>query len=108
MDSPEPGFVCLCVRVACVTWQDSESTYLMYATGRRLCRSCLVTLQLRKRHDVFWSLYDLVSPSDDTITLDVVLEDGSMDPFVMAVTRKRDYRALLSQVWPAGLKRDVM
>ena len=43
----------------------------MWATGRRLCDTCLVTLQLQRRHDLFWLLYSLVSPSPDVVMIEV-------------------------------------
>lgn len=78
--------------------QDSESTFVMYASGRRHVRSCLVTLQLRKRHDVFWTSVDYLYPTDDCVTIEAVLNAEDVDPFVLAVVRKKDYRHVYSQV----------
>lgn len=78
--------------------RDSCSSFLYYATGSRSCSGVLVRINLCKRHDLFMLIWNVFTPSKDTVTIEVSLDDDDIEPMVFAVTRKRDVKKLLQDV----------
>jgi hypothetical protein len=72
--------------------KESHSTFKFYASGRRNCQGVLCTLELRKRHDLFGLALALVdlSTTRDTLTVEVQMNEDTMDPFVFAIVRKKE------------------
>lgn len=68
--------------------KDSQSCYRFYASGRRHCTGMLVTINLRKRHDLF-SLVAEPGGSEDSVVIEIPMLDEAMEPFVFAICRKR-------------------
>jgi hypothetical protein len=64
--------------------KESAHEYKFYASGRRNCQSCLVTLHLRRRQDLAHVLFGLVSPSADRMVMDVALPAGKAPPATVA------------------------
>ena len=66
-----------------------------------------LNLQLKKRQDLFSLLLDFVTPVDDIMvvllgsahkqTVDIPLDPESVQPFVFALCRKRDYKSVHSE-----------
>ena len=60
-------------------------------------------IQLKKRQDLFSLLLDFITPVDDIMvvvsimTVDIPLNPESMQPFVFALCRKRDYKSVHSE-----------
>lgn len=78
--------------------RDSPSSFLYYATGSRACEGVLVRIGLANRHDLFMLGWSLLSSVDDTVTIEVSLDDEDVEPMVFAVTPKRRQRQLLQEV----------
>lgn len=78
--------------------RDSCSSFLYYATGSRSCSGVLVRINLRSRHDLFMLIWNFFTPSEDTVTIEVSMDDDDMEPMVFAVTRKRDVKKLQQDV----------
>ncbi|VDM23960.1 unnamed protein product [Hydatigera taeniaeformis] len=85
--------------------RESDSLYTLWCSGRVACTGMMVELRLMKRQDLpSLLLYWLHRPksgvsaasiaSDDRVVVKVVLEDGEMDTWVMAVGVKRSITAL--------------
>jgi len=74
--------------------KDSQSCFKFYASGRRHCSGMLATLELRKRHDLFSMLLSVLdlSPSRDTLTLEVPMNADEMEPLVFAVVPRKAER----------------
>jgi hypothetical protein len=71
--------------------KESEYQYRLYGSGRRFISGCLVTLDLKRRQDLFSSflaLFDVVQ-SEDTMTLDFALDESEVENFAFAVVRKK-------------------
>eukprot|EP00741_Cyanophora_paradoxa_P019542 tig00021127_g18864.t1 len=69
--------------------KESQWEFKMYSTGRTSCQYAITQLTLKKRHDLFMMLANLVQPTKDTMTVTVAMNDDEMDPFVFAAVRKR-------------------
>lgn len=64
-------------------------------------------IQLKKRQDLFSLLLDFITPVEDIMvvvsimiqprTVDIPLNPESMQPFVFALCRKRDYKSVHSE-----------
>lgn len=78
--------------------RDSCDSFLYYATGSRKCSGVLVTINLAHRHDLFSLLWNMFSPVNDRVTVEVALNDDDIEPMVFAVTPKRDVKNLLQSV----------
>jgi len=82
-------------RLQKVLIKDSQSHFIMHATGRRFCKSLLATLDLKKRHDLFSVMYNqlFVKPSlnPDLLKIQVPLNDCGT--FCVAVCNKNEVRA---------------
>lgn len=75
--------------------RDSASSFKMYATGRRFCKSFTAHLDLRKRQDLLSYIVNLFSPSDDELKIEVEMNEASMPPLVLAVAPPKIIRAML-------------
>ncbi|KAL5961139.1 Coiled-coil domain-containing protein 47, partial [Taenia solium] len=86
--------------------RESDSLYTLWCSGRVACTGMMVELRLMKRQDLpSLLLYWLHRPksgvsaaaiaSDDRVVVKVVLEDGEMDTWVMAVGVKKSITALI-------------
>ncbi|KAL5202427.1 hypothetical protein ABZP36_013379 [Zizania latifolia] len=69
--------------------KEGQDVFKFYASGRRFCQGMLATMEMRARHDLLSKLVELVLPSKDTITLEVVMNEETMDHVVLAVARKK-------------------
>ena len=69
--------------------KDGHSTYKLYASGRRYCDSLVAVLELRCRYDLIGLAWHLLLPAKDTLTVEVFMNEEEMEPFVLAVVRKR-------------------
>ncbi|PRP72833.1 DUF1682 family protein [Planoprotostelium fungivorum] len=70
--------------------REDSSTYRVKATGRVNCWGLQATLSLRKRDDVLALLYDLVFPTSDTVTFDILMNDEVTEAFVFALVHKKE------------------
>lgn len=97
--------------------RESFDQFRLFCSGRKNCRGMLfdfkvlfcVSLdpQLKKRQDLFSLLLDFITPVDDimvflllcayTQTVDIPLDPESVQPFVFALCRKRDYKSVHSE-----------
>lgn len=74
--------------------KESASCYKFYASGRRFCEGCLVTLNLRSRPDLLAWLVSLVAPAEDLLEAEVYLGEQHCPPMVLAVGTPRQIRSL--------------
>mmetsp|Transcript_12122 Transcript_12122/g.34110 ORF Transcript_12122/g.34110 Transcript_12122/m.34110 type:complete len:451 (+) Transcript_12122:188-1540(+) len=65
--------------------KEGHSTFKFYASGRRFCRGMLATLELRSRQDLLSYLLYLIMPKDDTLDVEVFMNDSTMPPIVFAI-----------------------
>lgn len=70
--------------------KESQYKYILKAAGRIHTIGLQATLELRKRHDLFGLLMEIFWPQEDILTIDVLMEDNSMDTFVFAIMRKKE------------------
>lgn len=75
--------------------RESASIFKFYASGRRYCQGLLATLNLRARQDILSLIYYLVDPREDTIDVEVYMNESSMPTTVLAVAVPKAARALL-------------
>lgn len=73
--------------------KESQSTWKLYASGRRFCKGLVVELSTVGRHDLISLCLNIFKPSYDTVTLDVPMNDDCMDPFVFALLRRKEYKS---------------
>eukprot|EP01062_Namystynia_karyoxenos_P047661 TRINITY_DN3606_c0_g1_i1.p1 TRINITY_DN3606_c0_g1~~TRINITY_DN3606_c0_g1_i1.p1 ORF type:complete len:579 (+),score=195.83 TRINITY_DN3606_c0_g1_i1:108-1844(+) len=69
-----------------VLYKDGCSHFEVWATGREGCEGCLITLDLRKRQNLFHRVFELFRASDDIATVELFLSGRGSDPFVAAVS----------------------
>eukprot|EP01065_Artemidia_motanka_P033351 TRINITY_DN4033_c0_g1_i1.p1 TRINITY_DN4033_c0_g1~~TRINITY_DN4033_c0_g1_i1.p1 ORF type:complete len:530 (+),score=185.90 TRINITY_DN4033_c0_g1_i1:60-1592(+) len=72
-----------------VIYKDGCSYFELWASGRSGCQGCLVTINLRKRQNLFHCLFELLRPSDDVVTVELYLDRGG-DACVTAVAAGAD------------------
>lgn len=77
--------------------KESQYSFRLSATGRVHCVGMQATLELRKRHDLFSLLMELIWKNEDLLTIDVAMEEDSMDNFVFAVVKKKDDKKFKKQ-----------
>lgn len=65
--------------------REAGNCYKFYASGRRHVAGLLATLNLCARQDLLSVLWDILSPSEDTVTLEAYVTEASMPPLVLAV-----------------------
>lgn len=79
---------------------DSADQLYLYCSGRLNCESCMITLDLRPRQDLFAALWALLAGStanaaSDTVTLEVMMGStaetgGNMDKYCLAICQKHE------------------
>lgn len=79
-----------------IIFRDSQSTFKCYASGRRNLKWMMTTLELRKRQDLLCELSNLVMPQSDKLIIEVSMNEGSMQPMVFAVVKKKLSKAFIS------------
>lgn len=77
-----------------VLMKDSFNIYKFYATGRRHCQGLLAELILLPRQDALSMVWNLLSPTEDLIRIDVYMTEESMPPIVLAIATPKHARAL--------------
>jgi hypothetical protein len=78
--------------------KESQNLYKLKATGRINCIGVQATLDLRKRHDLFSLIVELFYKNEDTVTLDILMNDDAMDSYVFAVVKKKDEKKFRKSV----------
>ena len=85
-------------RVAARLSREAPDEYRCWATGRRFLTGALVTLRLRKRHDLFRILYEFRYPAaaeKDEVVVECFFRDGVVRPgFCFALGEQNAMRAL--------------
>jgi hypothetical protein len=69
---------------------DGARNYRFYASGRVLCHSILVELDLKPRQDLLSLAYSFFYRWEDTVYVDVPMVDARMGPFVFSLVRNID------------------
>jgi hypothetical protein len=69
---------------------NGAQSFYFYASGRRHCEGILVELDLKPRHDLLSLLYSLFYTWEDTIMIDVPLDESAVPRFVFTVARQAD------------------
>lgn len=82
--------------------KETSSNFKFYASGRRYCWGFLATLDLRRRQDLFSLALHLVHPHDDTIDIEVYMNEGSLPPMVLAIATPRLAKDMLKEDGPEG------
>jgi len=77
-----------------IMMKDSHSIFKFYASGRRFCKGMLAALDLKRRQDLLSYLIQPVMPKDDTLTVEVFMNESTMPPVVFAVGNPRDTKEL--------------
>mmetsp|Transcript_215 Transcript_215/g.1598 ORF Transcript_215/g.1598 Transcript_215/m.1598 type:complete len:412 (-) Transcript_215:1152-2387(-) len=72
-----------------VLLKESPHEFKFYASGRRFCESMDGSIQLKVRQDVVSIFTSILYKTMDTVTMDVFMNDESMDDFVFAVGKRK-------------------
>ncbi|CAN6584581.1 unnamed protein product [Malus baccata var. baccata] len=78
--------------------KEGQNVFKFYASGRRCCQGLLATMELKSRHDLISSIFNLVVPSRDEISIEVYMNDDAMDHVVFALARKKSAKAMQKEV----------
>ncbi|TQE07385.1 hypothetical protein C1H46_007038 [Malus baccata] len=78
--------------------KEGQNVFKFYASGRRCCQGLLATMELKSRHDLISSIFNLVVPSRDEINIEVYMNDEAMDHVVFALARKKSAKAMQKEV----------
>ncbi|XP_050376559.1 uncharacterized protein At5g49945-like [Argentina anserina] len=79
--------------------KEGQNVFKFYASGRRCCQGLLATMELKSRHDLISSIFNLVIPTTrDEINFEVYMNDDAMDHVVFAVARKKAAKAMQKEV----------
>ncbi|PRQ19753.1 hypothetical protein RchiOBHm_Chr7g0220701 [Rosa chinensis] len=79
--------------------KEGQNVFKFYASGRRCCQGLLATMELKSRHDLISSIFNLVVPiSRDEISFEVYMNDDAMDHVVFAVAKKKAAKAMQKEV----------
>jgi len=71
--------------------KEAHNLFKLKATGRASCIGLQATLNLKKRHDLITSLIiETFMGTTDTVTLDFLLNEESVDNYVFAVLKKKE------------------
>jgi len=70
--------------------KESQSLYKVVGTGRQNIIGMQANLELKKRHDLYNMLLELVWKATDVLNIDVALQDDKMEPFVFAIVKKKE------------------
>lgn len=74
--------------------KESSNVFKFYASGRRYCQGLLAELQLLARQDAISMLWNLLSPSEDQIKIEVFMHESNMPPIVLAIATPKHARAM--------------
>lgn len=82
--------------------KDSDSQYTLWCSGRVACHGMLIQLRLMSRQDLCLLIMGYIqrpkagslAVSDDRVVVKIVMDDGEMDNWVMAVGVKKSLNAL--------------
>ena len=77
--------------------KESESTFLLWCSGRVSIESMLIEIRLWRRQDLLSVLSKIMRPVKDQIILKANLADNAMDNFVFCVASKRSAIRLLKE-----------
>ena len=77
-----------------VLMKESGNVFKFYATGRRYCQGLLAELTLLPRQDALSMIWNLLSPSEDLIRVEVFMTEDAMPPIVLAIATPKHARAL--------------
>eukprot|EP00193_Tetraselmis_chui_P013432 CAMPEP_0177787980 /NCGR_PEP_ID=MMETSP0491_2-20121128/21835_1 /TAXON_ID=63592 /ORGANISM="Tetraselmis chuii, Strain PLY429" /LENGTH=457 /DNA_ID=CAMNT_0019309473 /DNA_START=276 /DNA_END=1649 /DNA_ORIENTATION=- len=75
-----------------IMMKESHSLFKFYASGRRYCQGMLASLDLKRRQDLLSYLLHAVFPKDDTLEVEVYMNEACMPPLVMALGHTRQAR----------------
>ncbi|KAK9676412.1 hypothetical protein RND81_11G075100 [Saponaria officinalis] len=78
--------------------KEGQNVFKFYASGRRYCQGLLATMELKSRHDLISRVYNAMVPSKDEISLEVYMNDESMDQVVFAVARKKMAKTMFKEL----------
>ncbi|KAL9246118.1 hypothetical protein vseg_019693 [Gypsophila vaccaria] len=78
--------------------KEGQNVFKFYASGRRYCQGLLATMELKSRHDLISRVYNAVVPSKDEISMEVYMNDESMDQVVLAVARKKMAKTMFKEL----------
>ena len=77
-----------------VLMKESGNVFKFYATGRRYCMGLLAELTLLARQDALSMLWQLLSPTEDLLRIEVFMTEDAMPPVVLAIATPRHARAM--------------
>lgn len=77
--------------------KESESTFLLWCSGRVSMEGMLIEVRLWKRQDLLSVLSKMMRPVKDQLILKATLSDNAMDNFVFCVASKRSAIRLLKE-----------
>ncbi|GMH06761.1 hypothetical protein Nepgr_008601 [Nepenthes gracilis] len=69
--------------------KEGQNVFKFYASGRRYCQGLLATMELKSRHDLIASIYNMIVPCKDEISFEVYMNDDAMDQVVFAIAKKK-------------------
>ena len=76
--------------------QHSYNLFKFYATGRINCSYCLVTLELKRRQDLFtMTTFNLLWPELDRISYEIPLSFSDAFPCVFVIVKRNEMKLLL-------------
>jgi len=81
--------------------KESNSRYLLYCSGRRNCNGLLVTINLQRRHDLFYVLmrYFKFSLEQDSITIEISMSSSDYkEPLLFCVVERAQENELLESM----------
>ncbi|GAX84301.1 hypothetical protein CEUSTIGMA_g11723.t1 [Chlamydomonas eustigma] len=74
--------------------RESGNLFKFYATGRRYCHGLLAELKLLPRQDFISMVWNLLSPTEDLVQIEVYMTDEAMPPIVLAIATPKYARVL--------------
>lgn len=77
--------------------KESQNQFKLYASGRRFCQGMMCTLNLKARQDLLTQLVSLVDPKEDTLQVEVYMNESAMPMSVLAVAVPKAMRALVAE-----------
>ncbi|PWA76655.1 hypothetical protein CTI12_AA198100 [Artemisia annua] len=69
--------------------KEGQNVFKFYASGRRYCQGLVATMELKSRHDLIASMYNVFVPCKDEIRIEVYMNNDAMDHVVFALGKKR-------------------
>ncbi|BBN05281.1 PAT complex subunit CCDC47 [Marchantia polymorpha subsp. ruderalis] len=74
--------------------KEGQNVFKFYASGRRYCEGLLATMDFQSRHDLIALIWYMISPRKDEMTVDVFMNEDSMDSLVFAVARRKNAKTM--------------